>query len=442
MLRLWHRYELVIGTALMATFSTPKLHAEDWTQWQGNQRNGTWSETGIMESFPAEGLTAKWSAEIAGGYAGPSVADNRVFVHDYLVREGNTSPTPAETSKVQGQERIRCYDSDSGRLLWSCDYECPYNISYPAGPRVTPTVDGDRVYALGAEGNLHCLKVADGSIVWRHDLKQKYNIPQSPYWGFCGHPLVHGNKLICLVGGSGSVAVAFDKQTGTEIWRSLSAEQPGYCPPTLIRAGGVEQLIVWHAEEVNSLNPETGKRYWSVPMAPEYGMSIVAPVQYENLLYIGGHQDKSLLLELDRDKPDAKEIWRDRGVGPVHSPVFIEEGYLYGIAQRGQLRCIRLETGEQLWETMAATTGGRPAGSATAFLVKNHDRYFLFNELGDLIIARLSPAGYEETSRVHLLEPTGDGFGRKVLWSHPAFAHRCIYARNDKKLACFSLAAQ
>jgi hypothetical protein len=171
-------------------------------------------------------------------------------------------------------------------------------------------------------------------------------------------------------------------------------------------------------------------------------MSIVAPVKYENLLYVGGHQDKSLLLELDRDQPDAKEIWRDRGIGPVHSPVHIEGGYLYGIAHRGQLRCIRLETGEQLWETMAATTGGRPAGSATAFMVKNHDRYFLFNELGDLIIARLSPSGYDEISRVHLLEPTGDGFGRKVLWSHPAFAHRCIYARNDKKLACFSLATQ
>ena len=107
---------------------------------------------------------------------------------------------------------------------------CSYHISYPAGPRCTPTVAGGKVYTLGAEGNLVCLDAARGKVLWAKDLKREYKI-KAPMWGFCGHPLVDGQKLFCLVGGAGSVAVAFDKDTGKELWRSLAAKEPGYCPP-------------------------------------------------------------------------------------------------------------------------------------------------------------------------------------------------------------------
>jgi outer membrane protein assembly factor BamB len=120
---------------------------------------------------------------------------------------------------------------------------------------------------------------------------------------------------------------------------------------------------------------------------------------------------------------------------------FLEDGHIYGVCSYGQLRCLKAETGERVWETFRATTGGEPVRWANAFIVKNGGRYFLWNEKGDLIIARLSPKGYEEISRAHLLEPTGSAAGRKVLWSHPAFANRKIYARNDNEIACVTLAA-
>ena len=129
---------------------------------------------------------------------------------------------------------------------------------------------------LGAEGHLHCLQAKDGSVVWAKDLQHDYKAKTS-IWGFCGHPLIDGQKLICLVGGPGSVAVAFDKDSGREIWRALSAADAGYSPPTMITAGGARQLLIWHTESLNSLNPETGAVYWSQPLKPSYGMSIMAP---------------------------------------------------------------------------------------------------------------------------------------------------------------------
>ena len=123
------------------------------------------------------------------------------------------------------------------------------------------------------------------------------------------------------------------------------------------------------------------------------------------------------------------------------STPFLEDGYIYGVCSYGQLRCLKAETGERIWETLKATTpDGKEMRWANAFIVKNGDRFFLFNEKGDLIIAKLSPKGYEEISRAHLLEPTNTSARRDVLWSHPAFANRCVYARNNKEIICVDLA--
>src|SRR6185369_12383184 len=102
-----------------------------------------------------------------------------------------------------------------------------------------------------------CLDAESGQVLWAKELKKEYKLEEAPFWGFCGHPLVEGNKLFCLVGGPGSVSVAFDKDTGKELWRALSAAEPGYCPPTMIEAGGCKQLLIWHPESLNSLDPES-----------------------------------------------------------------------------------------------------------------------------------------------------------------------------------------
>lgn len=430
----------------LGTFAVAELaRGDDWPQWLGPRRDSIWRETGILEQFPAGGPKILWRKSIAGGYAGPAVAGGQVFVHDYQA-EGDVTANPGARSDRRGKERVLCLDAKTGAEIWKHQHEVNYKISYAYGPRCTPTVHQGKVYTLGAEGRLCCLDAESGNELWSKDLTEEYEV-KTPIWGFAGHPLVDGQKLICLVGGEGSVAVAFDKDSGKELWKALSAPEPGYCAPSIIEAGGTRQLLIWHPLAVNSLDPETGKVYWSVDLKPDYMMSIQIPRKLGDYLFVGGTGMEAVCLKLDRDKPAVEEVWRGdikTGVFPVNSTPFLEEGTIYGCCTKGELRAVKLETGERLWETLVPTTNKRPSqsGSGTAFLVKNGDRFFLFSETGDLIIAKLTPEKYEEISRAHLLEPTQDAFGRAVVWSHPAFADKCIFARNDKEIVCASLAAE
>jgi outer membrane protein assembly factor BamB len=433
-----------LSPILLAVLLTPAARGDDWPQWLGPRRDSVWRETGIVDRFPEGGPRVLWRARVGYGYAGPAVSGGKVYVADYQT-DADVAGNPIARGKIDGTERVLCLDAADGKLLWKHEYPCRYEISYPAGPRCTPAVAGGKVYTLGAEGNLFCLDAGSGAVLWSHDLKKEYRT-KTPMWGFCGHPLVDGRKLICLVGGEGSVAVAFDKDTGKELWRSLSAKEPGYCPPTLIEAGGKRQLLIFHPKALNGLDPETGKVYWSVPLEPLYGMSIAAPRQLGDYLFAGGIGSRAALLKLAKDRAAATEVWRGDSKTAVYCAnctPFLEDGMIYGAdCQTGQFRGVKLDSGERLWETFAPTTGGKERAShGTAFVVKNGDRFFLFSETGALIIARLSAKGYEEVSRCKLLEPTGSTFGRSVLWSHPAFAGKCVFARNDRELICASLAA-
>lgn len=414
--------------------------ADDWNQWLGPNRDSVWNETGIITSIPEAGLKAKWRSPISQGFSGPAVASGRVFVTDYVVEKGDQAFDPGKRNQLTGTERVHCLDLNTGKVLWTHAYPCKYSISYGLGPRATPTVDGENVYTLGGEGHLYCFDIADGSVKWMKDLKQEYGVKEAPMWGYAAHPLVVGDKLFCLVGGKGSVAVAFNKNTGDEIWRALDEENIGYCPPTMIRAGGKDQLLIWHAASLNSLNPETGKSYWSVKIAPAYFMSIVAPIKHKNHLLVTGLQGSSTLLELNPDKPGVTEVWRGRGVQPDHNPPVVFEDHIYGVDVKGHLRCIELVSGKRIWEDLATAPNGRPAASTTGFIVRNGKHWYLTTEQGELIIAKLSPNGYQELGRMSMIEPTAENWGRKIVWSHPAFANRCVFARNDKEIVCYSLA--
>jgi outer membrane protein assembly factor BamB len=434
-------------TPLMAVFAAFSVQALDWPQWLGPQRDGVWRETNIIEKFPANGPKVRWRAPLGAGYTGPAVAQGRVYVMDRQLAPGATNPSnPFAQTTIPGTERVLCLNETDGKVLWKYDYNCPYTVSYPAGPRATPAIADGKVYTLGAEGRLLCLDAGRGEVLWSHQLTDDYHT-KAPLWGFAGHPLIDGKKLICLVGGEGSVAVAFDKETGQEQWRALSAKEPGYSPPMIYEFGGKRQLIVWHPESVNALDPDTGKVYWTYPLTPiRSGMSIPSPRKLGDSLFLTSFYNGSLMLRINSDKPAL--VWQSKkisekdtdGLHSVMSTPFLENGHIYGSCSYGQFRCLNAETGERLWETFEPTTG-KSERWGNAFLVKNGGLYFLFNEKGDLIIAKLTPEKYQELGRAHVLEPTNTDPGRPVLWSHPAFANRSVYARNDKEIVCVSLAA-
>lgn len=431
--------------------TTFKAQAEDWPQWLGPRRDSEWRETGIVTKFPAQGPKVVWRKPLGPGYTGPAVAQGKVYVMDRVLPAGakvnNSSFAP---TGGPGSERVLCYNAQNGELLWKHEYECRYRIMYPLGPRCTPTVHQGKVYTLGAMGHLFCLNAETGKVLWQKDLPQEYKT-QAPPAGYATHPLVDGQKLICYAGGNGSTVVALDKDTGKELWKALSAPEIGYCPPVLIEHGGRRQLIIWDPAQVSSLDPETGSLYWSHPFKSGMNMNITAPRLDGDLLFVTAYFDGSLLLKLDRTKPAAEVLWKGKGGaqqrktgmrGMMCTPYF-KDGFIYGVCGNGELRCLKAETGDRLWDTMKATRpNDRPMQWANAFIIANGDRFFLANELGELLIAKLTPQGYEILDRTKLLEPTHAVSGRDVVWSHPAFANRCVYARNDKEIVCISLAAE
>ncbi|MCU0787133.1 MAG: PQQ-like beta-propeller repeat protein [Verrucomicrobia bacterium] len=421
-------------------------HADDWPQWLGPQRDGVWRETGIVETFPGTGPNFRWRTAIGSGYAGPAVANGRVYVHDRKLAPDASNPSnPFDRGGIPGTERVLCLNERDGEVLWTHEYDSLYTVSYAAGPRVTPLVHKGRVYALGAEGHLCCLDAETGKEVWSRELTRDYGI-KTPTWGFAGHPLVDGDKLICLVGGEGSVAVAFDRNTGKELWRALTAREPGYAPPMVYTFNGRRQLILWHPESVNGLDPETGEVLWSYPWDIRSGMSIPTPRQLDDRLFLTCFYNGSLMLRITDGDPEV--LWKspkasEKDTLMLHSvmstPV-VNATNIFGCCSYGQFRCLRTETGERVWETFEPTTG-KPERWGNAFIVQNGGRYFLFNERGDLIIARLAPEGYEEISRTRLIKPDNKDPHRSVVWSHPAFANRSVYARNDSEIVCADLAA-
>lgn len=440
----------VLGTWMLVT--NPAV-ADDWPQWLGPQRDGVWRETGLVQKFPPTGLKTRWNAEVGVGYSGPAVAEGRVYVTDRVLAGANPKSGFSMRGTVGGKERVLCLNETTGKVVWTHEYDCTYKVDYPAGPRCTPVVAGGKVYTLGTMGDLLCLDCKTGKVLWSRNFVTEFKAPV-PVWGFSAHPLVDGDKVICLVGGDAGVAVAFHKDTGKELWKALSASEIGYCPPMIYQHGGKRQLIIWHPDAVNALDPETGKVYWTQAFELRSGLSIPTPRLSGDQLFVTAFYNGPMMLRLDANKPAAAVQWRGKGKSEkpqgtdglhaiMSTPVF-KDGHIYGVCSYGELRCLNAATGERVWESLQATgsTKGQRDRWNNAFLVPQGDRYFLFNERGELIIAQLSPKGYEEIGRTKILEPTNEMAGRPVVWMHPAFANKSIYARNDKELVCVSLAEQ
>jgi outer membrane protein assembly factor BamB len=443
----FHRRIRVLLWLLAATafdFAEP-LRADDWPQWGGPRRDLVWRETGLVDALPEGKMPRVWSAPIGSGYAGPAVADGRVFVADRVADDN--------------AERLLCFGAADGKPLWTHSYEAEYGrLGYPLGPRATPTVDGDRVYALGAVGHLFCLEAATGKVLWQKDLSADFGM-KLPIWGMAGAPLVDGGQLIVLAGGKdGALVIAFDKRTGDELWRSLDDEAVGYAPPVIMEVGGKRQLIVWHPKAVSAIDPDDkGKLLWDVPFDVQAGMTISTPRQIGNRVFVTGFYSGPMMIDLGADGVTPTVQWRtapgnnevkNDSIHAVMCTPLVTEDYVYGVGSYGDLRCLDAKTGKLVWETREATGEGRwwnafivPLGDEPVD-AKGSRRVFIHNEQGELILAELSGEGYHELGRSLLIEPTEPVQRRMTVWSHPAFANRCVFARNDKELICVELAAE
>jgi len=423
--------------ALIVSGAWASSRAAGWPQWRGPTRDGVWSETGIVERFEVGGPPVKWRTAIGSGYNGPTVADGRVFVMDRVAQ-------PSQ------QERVHCFNAQTGEKLWSYAYDCAYErVQYTAGPRASVTISDGRAYSLGTMGHLHCLDAKSGDAVWSHDCRQEYQA-RVPVWGIAAAPLVAGNLAIVLIGGKDNAGLmAFDKVTGQERWRALK-DGASYSAPIVIDQATKRVLVCITDQRIVGLDPQTGQLYWEHPFQPkEMEITIATPVFDGEHLLATSFYDGSLLLKVDQDKLAVEQLWRRRGASEqktdalhccISTPMILGE-HIYGVDSYGELRCLDLKTGDRIWEDLTATPKAR---WSNIHMVRNGDNIWMFNERGELIISRLAPDGFHEISRAKLIDPTQDQLDQRggVTWSHPAFANRCIYTRNDKELLCADLSAK
>jgi outer membrane protein assembly factor BamB len=385
-----------------------------------------WRETGILESFPAEGLNVLWRAEVGWGYSSPVVAQGRVFLTD------------ARLTDQSATERVLCFDASTGKSLWTYGYEPGYpewvfSDEGHRGPTPTPIVQDGKLYVLGGMGLLFCFDATTGEVIWKRDVGKDFGM-QVPDFGTDASPLIDGELLILLLGGeAGAGVIALDRKTGEEVWRALDERRP-YSSPIVLTAGASRQLIVWTQPAVTALDPSTGKTWWR-QRNPITDYAVATPVFSDGLLLLSG-----LMLKLDASKPEAAVLWPEELSGRVLSHTstpLLQGGYVYSGKSSGQLVCLDASTGKQVWETDLVTD---TRSGASMHLTTNQGRVFLFNDRGELILAKLSAEGYQEISRAALLKPTSLFGGKKVLWVPPAYANRCIFARSDEELVCASLA--
>ncbi len=434
---------------LVCTVCANSAIASDWTQWSGNDRQGNWNESGILDRFPEGGLKPTWAVKIGSGYSGPVVANGRVFVTDYR-------PQP-ETQTLEALERLLCLDEESGDIIWQHEWQTHYRRqmhSYATGPRATPLVDNDLVYTLGATGRIHCTDALTGKVIWEHDALEAFDA-QVPIFAMSASPIAWKGTVIFACGGADGLIRALDKTTGKEKWKSLPASYDlPYSAPEIFEISGTPQLVQWHKEKLSAMNPDDGTILWEVPFSAKSNMALGRPVWLPgDRLLVSGFYDGSMLVKAGTNS--AEMLWKNGGSGErpkqtksLHAVIttpIVKGDHFYGTCSYGELRGLQLSDGERVWENTELTRQGR---WGSMFWVKNMDRYFVNNDLGELMIIRFSPDGPELIDRAKLIEPdTQCGYGPRrfgdalVNWVMPAYANKHVIIRNDHEIRRVSLAA-
>lgn len=432
-MRFFLRHALAVAV-LVPLIASGTCSADDWPQWRGMNRDGRWNESGIRDELPEGQLPIDWSVEIGPGYSGPTVSNGRVYVMD------------RQADGQAANERILCVDSATGKSIWNHTYPADYRISYTAGPRASVTIHDGKAYAVGAMGHFHCLDAKSGVVLWSRDLQSEYNI-KMPIWGIAASPFIYDDMVIQQVSGEGACMVALNRLDGKEVWRSLS-DRAGYSSPILIKQAGKDILVCWTGDSLSGLDPLTGRVYWGHSFPPKnMPIGVGDPILDGEKLFVSSFYDGSLMVSVPKDKLESNVIWKEVGRDEQHTKALhamigtciMQDDLVYGADSYGELRCLEAQTGKRLWEDLTAVPKAR---WATIHMVRQADRVWMFNERGELLIAKLSRQGLTIVDRCKLIEPTKVQLDQRggVCWSHPAYAEKSVFARNDRQLVRASLA--
>ena len=380
--------------------------AADWPHWRGPTRDGVSPDAGVLDAWPQEGPTVLWRTPLGEGFSSITVSQGQLFT---MFAAGD-------------DEFVVSLRASDGGEVWRLRADASFTESRGNGPRSTPTVDGDRVYAVSANGRLYTLDKKDGRQIWTIDLKERFG-SKIPSWGYAASPLIEGNLLLLPVGGTeGNAIAALDKQSGETIWTAYS-DGLSYSSPIPVTFNDVRQILFLTEKNLISVAPADGQIYWTYPWKDT--INITTPILIpDDRIYISAAYDKGaamLAMQMAQDSVGIEELWQSRGMKNWINSSILYENHLYGF-DSSIFKCIDVDSGEEKWKTRGFERG-------SLVLAGNH--LIVLGEGGELALVEATPLEYREKELVQILE------GK--CWTSPTLVDGRLYLRNEEELLCLDL---
>jgi len=395
---------LIVLAAIV--FCLSEARAQDWPQWRGPNRDGISKETGLLKQWPATGPALVWKATGAGGgYSSLAISGGRIFTMGVRA----------------GRENVIAFDVATGKELWATPHGAVFSNDRGDGPRGTPTVDGDRLYALGGNGDLSCLDTKTGKIVWTLNILQKFG-GENPKWGISESPLVIGEKVLVNPGGPNASVMALNKKDGTVIWKTQS-DQAGYSSAMPVQIGGTTQIVFFTDQRALGVDLKDGKFLWSYPKASNNVANVATPIVRGNRVFVSSdYGTGAALVEIKADGT-AQEVYFTKEMRNHHSSSILIGDYLYGFSS-GILTAMRFDTGAVAWKDRSVGKGS---------LVYADGNLYAFSENGVVGLIEATPTGYVEKGRFRIQQDS------LPTWTHPVIAGGRLYLRDQNTIYAYDV---
>lgn len=380
--------------------------AAEWPQWRGANRDGISKETGLLKQWPADGPPLLWKATGAGrGYSTFSISNGRMY-----------------TMGLRGdREFIVAFDAATGKEVWATPHGSAFRNDRGDGPRGTPTIDGDRIYALGGSGDLSAIEAKTGKLIWSKNVLKEFG-GSNIRWGISESPLVMGNKLLVNAGGPGASIVALNKTNGSVIWKSQS-DEAGYSSAIPFQVNGTTQVVFFTGERAVGLDPNDGKLLWDYAKPSNNVANVATPIVRANRVFISSdYGTGGGVVEI---KPDnkAQEVWFTKDMRNHHSSSVLIGDYLYGFSS-AILMAVKFDTGEIAWRD-------RSVGKGSLVFADGH--LYCFSENGVVGLVEATPTGYKEKGRFKIQQDS------LPTWTHPVVAGGRLYLRDQDTIYAYDV---
>ncbi len=397
---------------LLLLLSVVKAGAQtggEWPQWRGASRDGLSQETGLLKEWPTDGPPLAWKAAGAGrGYSSLAISKGRIYTMG-LKNE---------------REHVIAFDVATGKQVWATPHGGAFRNDRGDGPRGTPTVDGDRLYALGGNGDLSALDTKTGRVVWTMNILQKFG-GENIIWGISESPLVVGEKLLVNAGGPGASVVALNKKDGSLIWKSQS-DKAGYSSAIPIQIAGKTQVVFFTDLRGLGLDLETGKFLWEYRHASNNINNVATPIARGNRVFITsdyGNGGGLVEIKADAKGVTATEVYFTKDMRNHHSSSVLIGDHLYGFSSN-ILTAMRFDTGEVAWRDRSVGKGS---------LVYADGHLYCLSENGVVGLVEATPTGYREKGRFRIEQDS------LPTWSHPVVAGGRLYLRDQDTIYAYDV---